>query len=34
MEDSTAKWLVRRPVAAYVERVYRAGDFAGLGIGT
>jgi len=34
MEDSTAKWLVRRPVAAYVEQVYRAGDFAGLGIGT
>jgi hypothetical protein len=26
--------LVKRPLAAYVERVYSFGDFAGLGIGT
>ncbi len=32
-EDSTAKALVKRPVAAYVERVYYDGDFSGLGIG-
>jgi hypothetical protein len=33
-EDTTAKMLVRKPVAAYVERVYREGNFAALGIGT
>ena len=33
-EDSTAKTLVKRPVAAYVEKVYESGDFAALGIGT
>ena len=32
-EDTTAKALVKRPVAAYVERVYYDGDFSGLGIG-
>jgi len=26
--------LIRKPVAAYVERVYREGGFAALGIGT
>jgi len=25
---------VKKPVAAYVEKVYEAGSFAGLGIGT
>lgn len=25
--------LIKRPIAAYVERVYESGDFAGLGIG-
>jgi hypothetical protein len=33
-EDTAAKALVKRPVAAYVEQVYPYGDFAGLGIGT
>ncbi|MGC1272616.1 MAG: hypothetical protein WBC44_02825 [Planctomycetaceae bacterium] len=32
-EDETAKALVKRPVAAYVERVYPWGNFATLGIG-
>jgi hypothetical protein len=32
-EDATAKALVRRPVAAYVEQVYEYGDFSLLGIG-
>lgn len=32
-EDTAAKALVKRPVAAYVEQVYPAGDFSGLGIG-
>jgi hypothetical protein len=31
-EDGTAKSLVKRPVAAYVERVYEFVDFAPLGI--
>jgi len=31
-EDATAKVLVKKPVAAYVEKVYPDGDFAGLGI--
>jgi hypothetical protein len=34
VEDATAKMLVRKPIAAYVERVYREGDFSALGIGT
>jgi len=33
-EDSTAIALVKRPVAVYVEQVYRPGDWSGLGIGT
>jgi hypothetical protein len=33
-EDTTAKMLIRKPVAAYVERVYREGSFSSLGIGT
>jgi len=33
-EDAAATALVKRPVAAYVEQVYEAGDFAALGIGT
>lgn len=33
-EDTAAKALVKRPVAAYVERVYQAADFSLLGIGT
>lgn len=33
-EDTAAKALVKRPVAAYVEQVYPYGDFSGLGIGT
>ena len=32
-EDTAAKALVKRPVAAYVERVYYDGDFSALGIG-
>jgi len=32
-EDSTAKALVKQPIAAYVERVYENGDFSLLGIG-
>ncbi len=32
-EDTAAKALVKRPVAAYVEQVYPLGDFSGLGIG-
>lgn len=31
-EDTTAKVLVKKPVAAYVEQVYPDGDFAALGI--
>ena len=33
-EDTAAKMLIRKPIAAYVEKVYRDGDFAALGIGT
>jgi hypothetical protein len=33
-EDATAKVLVKRSVAAYVEKVYPEGNFAGLGIGS
>lgn len=32
-EDATARMLIRKPVAAYVERVYREGTFSALGIG-
>ena len=32
-EDAAAKRIVKRPVAAYVEKLYEDGDFAGLGIG-
>ena len=34
VEDETAQVLVKRPVAAYVERTYNSGNFAALGIGT
>ena len=33
-EDTTAKAIVKKPVAVYVEKVYDAGNFADLGIGT
>jgi len=33
-KDDTAKAIVKKPVAAYVEKVYEEGSFAGLGIGT
>jgi hypothetical protein len=33
-EDTSAQMLVKRPVAAMVERVYYSGDFSLLGIGT
>jgi len=33
-EDAAAKAIVKVPVAAYVEKVYEEGNFAGLGIGT
>lgn len=32
--DDDAGVVVKRPLAAYVERLYQSGDFAGLGIGT
>ena len=32
--DTAAKMLVKRPCAAYVEKVYEEGSFSGLGIGT
>jgi len=32
-EDAAAKVLVKKPIAAYVERVYEDGDLSGLGIG-
>jgi hypothetical protein len=34
VEDTGAKMLVKRPIAAYVEQVYEYANFAGLGIGT
>lgn len=34
VEDASAKALVKRPLAVYVERVYHFGNFSGLGIGT
>ena len=33
-EDGASSTLIKKPVAAYVERVYEYGGFAGLGIGT
>ncbi len=33
-EDESGHTLVKRPVAAYVERVYESGSFSALGIGT
>ena len=33
VEDTSAKMLVQRPIAAYVEQVYPYRDFSGLGIG-
>ena len=33
-EDAASNTLVKQPVAAYVEKVYEEGNFAGLGIGT
>jgi hypothetical protein len=32
VEDNPSKTLVKRPIAAYVERVYEDGNFTGLGI--
>ncbi len=32
-EDTAAKVLVKKPIAAYVDQVYPYGNFAGLGIG-
>lgn len=32
-EDAAAKVLVKKPIAAYVEKVYNAGDFSNLGLG-
>ena len=32
-EDPAAKTLVKKPVGAFVEKVYEDGDFSGLGIG-
>jgi hypothetical protein len=32
-EDSSARVLIKKPLAAYVEQVYPYGNFAGLGIG-
>lgn len=32
--DATAKALVKRPLAVYIEKVYEDGNFADLGIGT
>jgi len=31
-EGATAKAIVKKPVAVYIEKVYEEGDFAGLGI--
>ncbi len=33
-EDAAAKAIVKRPIAAHVEKVYEEGGFAGLGTGT
>ena len=32
VEDTTAKALVKRPAAVYIEKVYLDGDFADLGV--
>ena len=32
-EDTTAKALIKKPVAVYIEKVYESGDFSELGIG-
>jgi hypothetical protein len=32
-EDTTAKKLIKKPTAVYVEQVYHYGDFSLLGIG-
>ena len=32
-EDNAAKTIVKKPVAAYVEKVYELADFSGLGLG-
>jgi hypothetical protein len=34
VEDTTNDLLIRKPLGVYVEKVYRDGDFSGLGIGT
>ncbi len=34
VEDTSSHTLVKKPIAAYVEKVYQEGNFAGLGIGT
>ena len=33
-EGPPGKAIVRKPVAAYIEKVYDEGDFSGLGVGT
>ena len=33
-EETTAKVLVKKPIAVYVEQVYPMAAFAGLGIGS
>ncbi|RLS54091.1 MAG: hypothetical protein DWH91_12750, partial [Planctomycetota bacterium] len=33
-EDTTAKVLVKKPIAVYVEQVYPTNSFASLGIGS
>ena len=33
-EDTVAKAIVKKPIAAYIERVYDEGNFAAMGIGT
>ncbi|HUT59790.1 MAG TPA: hypothetical protein VNA25_18235 [Phycisphaerae bacterium] len=33
-KDAAAKRIVKKPIAAYVEKVYDDGDFSQLGIGT
>ncbi len=32
--DQTAKVLIKKPIAVYVEQVYPFASFAGLGIGS
>jgi hypothetical protein len=32
--DATAKVLIKKPIAVYVEKVYPDGDFSFLGIGS